>query len=254
MIRNRFLWHEVVTTDPEGAKTFYGTVVGWGTAPFGDGPYTLFTMNEAAMAGLMPMPPELRSRDTPPHWLSYVGVRDCDAVAADVARLGGTVLQAPWDIPVVGRVAVVADPQGAVFCLWTPTTEPGPMPDPIPVGDFCWHELSTTDPAGALRFYGALFGWTQMGEMDMGEMGKYQFFGADGKQLGGIYPKPDQVPVSNWLPYAMVASADAAADAVLTAGGTILQPPTDVPGGRITMLMDPQGAVFAVHSVGGRGR
>jgi hypothetical protein len=178
-------------------------------------------------------------------------VADCDVAAAEVVKLGGSVLRAPWDVPVVGRMAAVADPQGAGFMVWTPATDPGPDPDPIPIGGFCWHELATTDIADALRFYGAMFGWTAMDTMDMGEMGTYQFFGRDGAMIGGMYPKPEEVPVCNWLPYAMVASADTAAEQVLDTGGTILQPPTDVPGGRITMLMDPQGAVFAVHSAAG---
>jgi predicted enzyme related to lactoylglutathione lyase len=216
--------------------------------PWGDGSYTLLAWQGAPMAGLMALTDELKAQKVPPHWLCYFGVPDCDAGAAEAARLGGTVLRPPADIPEVGRFAVVADPAGAVFCLHTPAREPETWPEPG-LGDFTWHELATTDPVGALSFYGGLLGWVPAVAMDMGEMGTYHMFGRGGMPLGGIYLRPPHVPVTHWLPYACVASADAAADAATRAGGSVLVPPKDVPGGdRISVMTDPQGAVFAVHA------
>ena len=247
-VRGRFLWHELMTSDPAGASTFYGALVGWGTMPWMDGSYTLFTMGDVPRAGMMALLPEMKSAGVPPHWLCYFGVPDCDAATAEAARLGATVVRPPADIPGTGRFSVVYDPQQAVFCLYTPAVERASWPEPG-LGDFTWHELATTDVDAALRFYGALLGWSKVDEVDMGEQGKYCMFGSGAGPIGGMYLKPAEVPYSNWLPYACVPSVDAAAEVATAKGGTILVPPMDVPGGdRITMLMDPQGAAFAVHA------
>jgi predicted enzyme related to lactoylglutathione lyase len=138
--------------------------------------------------------------------------------------------------------------QGAVFCLYTPARHTPPPEGPC-VGEFSWHELATTDPKAGLAFYSTLFGWRSATEYDMGPAGIYQLFDLGGPPLGGIYAKPSHVPVSSWLPYAMVSSADDAAARATTLGGTIIVPPMEVPGGdRIAVGMDPQGAVFAVHA------
>lgn len=250
-VRGRFLWHELMTSDTDGATAFYSALAGWGTMPWMDGSYTLFTMGDVPRAGMMALLPEMKSAGVPPHWLCYFGVADCDVATAEAVRLGATVVRPPADIPGTGRFSVVYDPQQAVFCLYTPAEEPASWPAPG-LGDFTWHELATSDVDGAFRFYGALLGWTRLDSMDMGELGMYHMFGqSDGSLAGGIYLKPAEIPYSNWLPYACVSSADAAADVVSAKGGTILVPPMDVPGGdRITVLMDPQGAVFAVHAKG----
>lgn len=249
-VRGRFLWHELMTSDPAGATAFYAALVGWETMPWMDGSYTLFTTGGVPMAGMMALLPEMERVGVPPHWLCYFGVADCDAATAEAVRLGGTVVRSPADIPGTGRFSVVYDPQQAVFCLYTPAEEPAAWPDPG-LGDFTWHELATADVNGAFRFYGALFGWTKVEEVDMGEMGMYHMFGRGEGPVGGIYVKPNEVPHSNWLPYARVPSADSAAGVALAKGATILVPPMDVPGGdRVTILIDPQGATFAVHSKG----
>ncbi|HEX9165449.1 MAG TPA: VOC family protein [Gemmatimonadales bacterium] len=249
-VRGRFLWHELMTSDTAAAAGFYGALVGWGTQPLGDGSYTLFTMGERPRAGMMALTPELVAQEVPPHWLCYFGAANCDAATAEAERHGASVIRPPADIPEYGRFAVISDPQGAVCCLYQPPA--GPMGDaPAPgLGDFTWHELATTDVDGAFRFYGALFGWAKVASVDMGEMGIYhEFAQSDGAVCGGIYLKPAEVPYSNWLPYACVPRADAAAEVVTAKGGTILVPPMDVPGGdRAMVLMDPQGAAFAVHA------
>jgi hypothetical protein len=130
----------------------------------------------------------------------------------------------------------------------TPAADMAPDAPPLP-GAFSWHELATTDPEGGWTFYSALFGWEKMGEFDMGPSGLYREFGYGGQMVGGIYLKPAQTPVSNWLPYARVSSADDAAAAAGLQGGTVILGPMEVPGGdRIAVMRDPQGAVFAVHA------
>jgi predicted enzyme related to lactoylglutathione lyase len=249
-LKGRFVWHELMTTDPKGAQAFYPAVTGWAAAPWGnDGKYSLWMNGEAPVGGCMALPGEVQAAGIPAHWLTYIGTPDLDRTCAEIKQLGGAIMREPETIPDVGRFAVVTDPQGGVFCLYTPAS-PRPGADQPPrVGDFSWHELATTNPAGALAFYGSLFGWEQTSEFDMGPMGTYHLYGIGGVPMGGIYPKPADVPVSNWLPYARVSSADGAADTIKSTGGRVLQGPVEVPGGdRIAVAMDPQGAVFAVHS------
>jgi predicted enzyme related to lactoylglutathione lyase len=249
-IRGRFVWHELMTTDPAGAQRFYSQVVGWTTAPFpGEPSYTIWQVGGAGVGGCMAMPPELRAKNVPSNWLAYIGSPNVDDTSAEVTRLGGTVQREPMEIPDVGRFAVIMDPEGAVFAIFTPSREGGGRTGAPVLGDFSWHELASTNPKAGFQFYRSLFGWERTGDFDMGPMGVYEMFGIGGVPMGGIYPKPAEVPVSNWLPYAKVASADQSAATAKEQGGTILQGPIEVPGGdRVAIGMDPQGAIFAVHS------
>jgi uncharacterized protein len=247
--RGRFVWCELMTTDAKAAQEFYGKVAGWGTAPFGeDGSYSLWMNGEAPVGGCMNLSPELRTAGVPPHWTAYISAPDLDQACADVKRLGGKVRVEPQEIPGVGRFAIVADPQGAEFGLYA-AAEAGPPAQAPRVGEFSWHELATTDPKAALRFYGELCGWKVLDTFDMGPMGTYHLYGLDGTMLGGIYPKPAAAPAVYWLPYIKVGSADEATTTATAAGATVIHGPIEVPGGdRITMATDPQGAMFAVHS------
>lgn len=249
-IRGRFVWHELMTADPARSKSFYEKLVGWSSESWGqDATYQLWMNGKNAVGGYMELPPEVKQAGAPSHWLSYVGTPDADATCRDAVALGATILKEPWDIPTVGRIGVVSDPAGAVFCVFTPGGEaPGSNGSPG-VGDFSWHELATTDPAGAMQFYGSLFGWTPITEFDMGPAGPYRIFGLGDTMLGGVYQRPPEVPVSNWLPYAMVKDADAAVERARGSGATILHGPMEVPGGdRVAVGVDPTGAVFAIHA------
>jgi len=154
------------------------------------------------------------------------------------------------DIPEVGRFAVISDPQGAAIAIFTPKGD-APGHDGMPnVGEFSWHELTTTDHERAYAFYQKLFGWDQTDAVDMGDAGVYQMYGRGGVPLGGMWTKPADLPMPpNWLYYIRVPNADEAAERVKALGGQVLNGPMDVPGGdRIAQCMDPQGAAFAVHS------
>ena len=248
-VRGRFIWYDLMTTDPSGAVPFYRVVAGWGTTEWpGPMPYTMWTVGDLPLGGVMQLP---ANAGAPPHWLGYIGTPDADAIVADAQRRGGTVLVKPTDIPTVGRYAVLRDAQGAMFAIYTPASA-GPDPGtPPPVGHFSWHELATTDPEAATRFYVELFGWERLGEHDMGPMGVYRLLGRNGQQEIGIFNLPPEMPGGPaWLHYLRVPSADAAASAATAHGGQVLNGPMDVPGGgRITQCLDPQGAMFAVHAV-----
>src|SRR6185503_1317419 len=180
-----------------------------------------------------------------------IGTPDVDGMTMRIAQLGGSVHKLPEDIPTVGRFAVVQDPFGASFAIFTPKPAPGsPAPKKGPIGDFSWFELYTPNPEGAWKFYQALFGWEKTSAMDMGEMGVYQMFGRGGNiPNGGIMKPPPGAPAA-WMPYAMVKDAKAAAATATGNGGKIVNGPMEVPGGDwIAVGIDPQGAMFAVHSL-----
>ena len=252
--RGRFAWHELMTTDPAAAQTFYKEVVGWGTTksemPGID--YTLWTAGEIPVGGLMAITPGAASMGAPPNWLAYVEVPDVDATVEQTQKLGGKVIMPATSVDGVGRFAVLQDPQGAVFGVLTSANPLSEETDPAPL-TFSWHELATPDLSAGISFYEQLFGWKKQSEFEMGEMGTYHMFGRDRFTYGGMMKLPPGVPAPYWLHYASVKdTADAAAERATKAGGTIMMGPMEVPGGdRIAVMTDPQGAWFAVHSKAG---
>ncbi len=116
-----WFWHELNTTDADGAKAFYGKLLGWAWDEMDMGEYTyhIIKHGEGAHGGLVKMQGE-QLKDAPPHWMIYVRVDDVDAAAKKTKDLGGVVHVEPFDIPKVGRMAVVADPQGAAFSIMKP--------------------------------------------------------------------------------------------------------------------------------------
>ena len=253
-LNGRFVWYELMTSDPSAAQTFYGQVIGWSTAPFeGAGqPYTMWLNGQTPIGGVMQLPDEAKVVGAPPHWLVYIGTPEIDGTVDQARTLGASIIVGPQDIPTVGRFAVLKDPQGAAFAAFTPADEsPGREGNPEN-GDFSWHELATVDHEAAFTFCSSLFGWQKTEAMDMGEAGMYQMYGLPGTAipLGGMFNTPKEVPAPpHWLLYTMVDDVDARAEQVKTMGGTILNGPMEVPGGdRIVQCMDPQGAAFALHS------
>lgn len=251
-VRGRFLWHELMTPDVEQASSFYPRVVSWKTQPWPqDKSYTMWMADRGPVGGLTSLPAELAAQGVPPHWLLYIGTPDVDETIDTARQLGAEVVRAAHDVATIGRFAVLTDPQGVAFAVYSPSSPSTSLDADTEVGDFSWHELATVDSEAALRFYQQLFGWELVNRMDMGPMGHYNIFGWQGTQRGGIYTAPkDRAVRPHWLSYARVTSADTAAEEAKSAGATIINGPMEVPGGsRITMLIDPQGAAFAVHSM-----
>lgn len=214
-----------------------------------DEPYTMWTNGETPVGGVMQLPKEASQAGAPPHWLSYVLVPRIDDTLAEVKTLGGRVMVPGMDIPTVGRFGVFSDPQGAVLAAFTPLEEA--RGGPPEVGEFSWHELATSDPVAAFSFYEKIFGWKKTEAMDMGEMGIYQMYTREGGELplGGIFKRPDPMPVSTWLYYIKVKDVHQSVEKVKKLGGSVLNGPMEVPGGDfIAQCMDPQGAAFALHS------
>ncbi|MGW8264981.1 MAG: VOC family protein [Longimicrobiales bacterium] len=259
----RFVWYDLMTTDPDGAKDFYTKVTGWGTAPWEGSPdetagepYVMWTAGENPVGGVARLPEEALAQGAPTHWLSYVTVPDAAAVVEKTKELGGSVVMDPTTMAGVGTFAILRDPQGVVFCPFTPEEGAGGEVSPTGVGHFSWHELYTADQEAAFEFYSEIFGWKKTEAMDMGEMGTYQMFGPgfDGEfTYGGMMNKPADMPAPpHWLYYIKVADIHKAAERVKENGGQVWNGPMEVPGGdMIAMCMDPQGGAFALHAVGG---
>lgn len=247
----RFVWHELTTSSREGARAFYGEVVGWtyDDMPMGDFIYSIAKMGEPMIAGLMDTPEPAKSQGVPAHWTGYVAVENADEAAKKGEGLGGKTLYGPQDIPGVGRFAIVADPTGAAYALFQPLPPEGPMAEAQPndPGSIGWNELYAGDLTAAWAYYEAMFGWRKDQAIDMGDMGVYQLFAAGDRVLGGMMTKPAQMPTPAWLYYVTVADIDAATAKITANGGQILMGPMQVPGGDwITQAIDPQGAHFAV--------
>ncbi len=245
-IRGRFIWHELMTTDTDAAAAFYSKVVPWKTQDSGMPSYRLWMAGKNQVGGLTGLPSD--SGEAPPHWIVYVATPDVDATVAEAERLGGKVLKGTTDIPNMGRYAVLTDPQGATFAVYSP---PGPPPDGAAAsdgpGEFTWHELATTDQDAALSFYMELFGWEKGPAHDMGGMGTYQLIKHDGAEVGGVYTLQAPSTPPHWLSYVQVGNCSKATTAAEAAGGRVLNGPMEVPGGSwITQIADPQGGVFAV--------
>jgi predicted enzyme related to lactoylglutathione lyase len=261
-MHGQFVWYELTTPDVDAARKFYPPITGWGTQPF-DKDYMMWTSGGAPIAGIFRLGPEQRQKGIPPNWMPYIEANNIDETARRVTSLGGKVMVGPDDIPGTGRFAVVQDPQGAVFGIYKSSNQMSRAWDGTPVvGRFSWHELMTTDYKKAWDFYRQLFGWEKTGEMDMGGGNMYFMYGMKGKPYGGMFNRPPEMAgiagaagmagtagmPPFWLVYVHVKDVDKAVEATTRTGGMVKQPPMEVPGGRIAILGDPQGAGFAVHA------
>jgi uncharacterized protein len=244
-----FCWVDLMTTDPAGAKSFYGELFGWEAEdmPAGDaGTYTMLRLSGDYVCALYEIGAEGREQGTPPQWFSYVSVEDADAIASRARELGGTVYSEAFDIMDSGRMAVIGDPTGAVLGAWQPRAHIGArrINDP---GCFTWNELQSRDPEPAAAFYAGLFGWETEPVKQSGNL-VYVTIKNAGRSNGGIMPMTEQhggAP-SYWLTYFTVSSCDSAASKVRELGGEVLAGPLDLGAGRIAVVSDPQGAAFAL--------
>jgi predicted enzyme related to lactoylglutathione lyase len=239
-------WTDLATPDLAGARRFYPGLFGWGerVAPQPEaGGYTTFLRDGRAVAAAGPP----AAPDQVPIWSTYVATDDADLVTTRVEAAGGQVLVGPFDVFDQGRMAVFADPAGAVFSVWQPMAHPGAELLDAP-GSMCWNELVTPDPEGAKVFYELVFGWHP--EEEPAEPVTYTRWRLGERIVGGMMPPladdfPADLP-AYWTVHFAVEDADATADRAAELGGTVLVPPRDTPQGRLAALRDPEGALFSV--------
>jgi uncharacterized protein len=253
-----FIWYELMTPDPEGSKAFYDAVVGWNIEPMpaGEMDYRMIRRSDGRNAGgIMRITGEMASHGARPIWLGYLNVDDVDAAVDSIERAGGKALMPAFDIPDIGRIAMVSDPQGAPFYIMKPIPPAGRENEKSDVFsrdalERCgWNELATTDEKAARQFYGEQFGWTSDNFMPMGEMGEYRFFEQRGEGIGAVFKGVEGPP--RWRFYFRVPSIFEARHTAEAKGGKIVTGPMQVPTGDwIVIGTDPQGAEFAL--VGGQ--
>jgi predicted enzyme related to lactoylglutathione lyase len=137
-----FIWYELMTTDTAAAGRFYSDVVGWTIGDFGGGVpgYRILSAGERGVGGMMTIPAEARQGGMRPVWLGYLGVEDVDAALAAITTAGGTVHMPATDLPDVGRIAMVADPQGATFYVMRGASQQSSSSfDPAATGHCAWN-------------------------------------------------------------------------------------------------------------------
>lgn len=242
-----FVWAELATSDPDGAKKFYGEMFGWTAAdiPMPEGAYTIYKADENDVGAMYKAP-----EGVPNHWGAYFSVTDVDAAAARVTALGGKLIAGPFDVSDMGRMANVRDPQGAGFSLWQPKSYAGATHGG-PLHNFCWAELMTPDPAGAAVFYSALFGWKTKPESGYDQTDYIEWVNGD-RHAGGLFPLRGDtwkgVP-PHWMLYVSVADCDERSEKAKQLGAAVRVQPTDIPKvGRFSLISDPQGAyVYLIH-------
>ena len=252
-----FSWVELATTDRKGGVAFYTSLLGWEVSDRPIGPsetYSMFQMRGKEVAAAYSMMSDERRMGVPSHWNLYVTVESTDDTARRAEGLGAKVLAPPFDVMDVGRMAVLQDPTGAMFCVWQAKKHIGARILNEP-GALCWSELTTRDPKAAETFYTQLFGWhAKHGAAST--LPDYTELSVPGQQAGaGMMAMPDNMPAgvpSYWMPYFQVADSDASAAKAKGLGGHLIVGPNDIPSvGRFAILQDPQGAMFAVFKFGG---
>jgi predicted enzyme related to lactoylglutathione lyase len=245
LLPGKFVWFEHVSQNPKKAQEFYGAVLGWNVKPFpmGDTAYEMILTGDAwdTMIGGY----RSNGNGKAAHWIGTVSVPDVDAAAKIASANGGKVVEAPSEIPNVGRAARIADPQGAELGLLTDAR--GDKPDaPPPLGGWLWNELHTTDTTQALSFYGKVVGFAHR-SMDMGPAGMYHVLSGSGADRGGVTSELQAGVPSHWLPYVNIGDVDATIGRAKKHDALIIVPPSDIPGiGRFGVLADPLGGVLAV--------
>lgn len=248
----RFIWVDLMSTDPGLSRNFYSRLLGWTVKETEVAPgfkYQMLHAGETPFGGIMPLE---NAPNVPSHWISYITCADVDATCAKITELGGKVCVPPTDIPKVGRFAVAEDPTGAYFSPYTGLQEqPEPdMPEPFTP---CWAELMTSDQKKANDFYTKIFGYTVKDKDMGGEVGVYSIYHRGERMTAGCMTIPAGAAAMgvrpHWLNYFYVPDIDARTQKAQSLDAKVHVPPTDIPGiGRFSVIQDPTGAVCALFS------
>jgi uncharacterized protein len=246
-----FSWADLATPDQAAAKEFYAGLFGWDAVDMPVDENTVYSMMQIDgkhVAAIAPQPPQQRDAGVPPMWQNYVTVDSADAAVEKARELGANVHAPAFDVMEAGRMAVIADPQGAYFMVWEPNQHRGAQLVNGP-GRLSWNELASPDVDGSSEFYAGLFGW-KLSPMEGMPMRYSIISTAAGNSNGGIRDKMPDEPMPYWLAYFGTDDAAASLEKVRSGGGNVLMDVQDIGVGKIAIAQDPQGAVFALY--GGR--
>lgn len=240
--KGRFVWHELVTTDVEAARPYYEEVIGWKVQPMampGGVEYPLLMVGEQPVGGLAAP----KHEGAAPSWVGYISVDDVDAAAKAVVANGGSAKGEAFDVPTVGRMQPVEDPNGAPFFLFC--SESGDTPAATGAGSFHWNELTADDPERAVAFYEKVFGYTHE-TMEM-PTGAYFVLKSGDSPRAGVMKTPAPGLAAQWTQYVTVDDCDAAVARATKRGGRVAVEAMNVPGvGRFAVVADPRGATLGV--------
>lgn len=207
--------------------------------------YSMFQLEGKEVGAAYTLRADQRSQGIPPHWMIYIAVESADDMTRRAQELGGKIFAPAFDVADYGRMAVLADPTGAVFSIWQAKQHAGTGIEGVD-GTVCWVELSTPDIEPARKFYSDLFGWQISADNDPDG---YLHIKNGESHIGGIQPaafRNPQIP-PHWMIYLLVSDCKAAASKASELGSQSLLEPMDMPKvGRMAVLKDPQGAVFAL--------
>jgi predicted enzyme related to lactoylglutathione lyase len=239
-------WIDLMTTNVEAARAFYGELFSWeaGEASNEFGGYFMFTRDDVAIAGAMPM--ELGG-PIPDTWSTYLAVPDAAAAVSRAEAAGATVAAPVVQIADLGSMAVLIDPVGAAIGLWQPIQFQGFGVIDEPRAPR-WFELHARDYDRAVAFYREAFSWDTR---EMNHLADVRYTTANnGEQsFAGLMDATGQLPEgspSYWLVYFGVDSVDASLDIIRAHGGSVLSPAMDTPFGRLAGVADPTGAMFTI--------
>lgn len=246
-----FGWVDLSTTDVDRAKDFYTGLFGW---EIEDRPttagvsYGIARKGAKMVAGLGPQPPGMAEMGIPSTWSSYVMVDDADATCESASAAGAAVMMPAFDVMTEGRMAMIADPSGAVFGIWQPMDHRGAELFHEP-GSLTWNELQTRDLSAAMAFYEELFGWRWEEIPDSGGYMMANLGAAEGEDqpVGGAMSMPEEVPPevpSYWAVYFAVERCEDSAEVAERLGGSVFLPPMPMGPGVYAGIADPTGAMF----------
>jgi uncharacterized protein len=254
----RPIWYELMTPDPASVAPFYRAVLGWNVQdatpmPNGSEYRTIGRADGGAAGGILTLTRDMQSAGARPLWLPYFHVDDVDESVAAASMHDARTWLPPRNIPGAGRVAMLADPQGAPFYLMKPTPPPG-RPDAVSdvfdakkAGHCRWNELVTAHALPAQVFYMELFGWRIEDKMDMGPNGDYLFIDCGSERIGAITPVLAPAVQPCWILYFGVADVERACAAVTANGGTIARDLTEIPRDEFSCIVsDPSGALLGL--------
>ncbi len=241
------LWVDLSSKDVPGSRAFYEKLFGWKVRELGPdaGGYVMLQVGGKDVVGLGPT----QMAEQPTAWAVYIGTDDADAIAKKVEKAGGTVIAPPFDVMEQGRMGTFQDPGGAFISVWQPIKFSGP-PNYGKPNTPGWWELNARGVASVKPFYRQVFGWSEkLSEYEAGMT--YTEFQLEGHSIAGAMEMADMVPAevpNHWLVYFTVTDVDATAKKAAGLGARVAMQPSDYPGGRYAVIIDPQGAAFGLMS------
>ncbi|MFI5685124.1 VOC family protein [Streptomyces sp. NPDC051636] len=241
-------WADAMFSDVEGAKTFYGGVLGWtfGESSSEYGNYTQAYVDGRAVAAVVPPMPGQEGQS---QWCLYLASADAAATAEKIRENGGEVLMEPMRVGEFGTMCLAREPAGAVFGVWQGGTHEGFEATAVP-GAYCWAEFFTRDPQKTDAFLPAVFPYTAQRIEDAGV--DFRLFKVGDDTVLGRMRMTEEFPpeVPSYVNvYFTVGNCDDAVARASGLGGVLRFGPMDSPFGRFAALSDPQGANFSVIDI-----